>query len=62
MDFNITELLKSLVAFVAIVNPIGVVPIFLALTSDYTEKDRKHTAYMSSFSVGLDSSPYRICR
>jgi len=53
MGIDTTEFLKSFVALVAIVNPIGVVPIFLALTSDYTEKDRKHTATMSSFSVGL---------
>jgi len=51
IDFSL--FLTSFVALVSIVNPIGVVPIFLALTSDNTEKERKHTAHMSALSVGI---------
>lgn len=54
MDFFITtEFLKYFVALLAIVNPIGIVPIFLALTTNETEKERKHTAHISAFSVGM---------
>lgn len=53
MDFNTAEFFKSFVALIAIVNPIGIVPIFLALTSSDTEKERKHTAHLSAFSVGM---------
>ena len=53
MDLYFSGFLAPFVALMAIVNPIGVVPIFLALTSDETEKERRHTAYVSAFSVGL---------
>ena len=53
MEFDFSVFLKTFVALIAIVNPIGVVPIFLALTSEESEKYRKHTAYMSALSVGI---------
>lgn len=53
MDFDLSTFLKSFVALIAIVNPIGIVPIFLALTSGDSEKERNHTAHMSAFSVGM---------
>ncbi len=53
MEFNISEFLKSFVALVAIVNPIGIVPIFLALTANDSEKESKHTANISALSVGI---------
>jgi len=53
MEFDFSTFLKSFVALIAIVNPIGIVPIFLALTSGDSEKERKHTADMSAFSVGM---------
>lgn len=43
----------SFVALLAIVNPIGIVPVFLTLTHGETDKERQHTAYISAFSVGL---------
>jgi len=49
IDFS--EFLKSFIAILAITNPIGVVPIFLALTSDESEAERKHTAHISAYSV-----------
>lgn len=53
MEFDLSIFLKTFVALIAIVNPIGIVPIFLALTTGDSEKDRQHTAHMSAFSVGL---------
>ncbi len=38
----------------AIVNPMGVVPMFLTMTSNYTEQERKHTALTTSmYFVGI---------
>lgn len=53
MEFDLSLFLKSFVALIAIVNPIGIVPIFLALTTDDSEKERKHTANLSALSVGI---------
>ena len=35
------EYLKILIAFIAILNPLGVVPIFISLTSDIGEKEKR---------------------
>ncbi len=51
MDINLADFLKSFVAILAIVNPIGIVPIFLALTTGETPAERKHTAHISAYSV-----------
>ncbi len=53
MEISFSSFLSSFVAILAIVNPIGIVPIFLALTANESEKERKHTAHISAFSVGL---------
>lgn len=53
MDINFAEFLKSFVAILAIINPLGIVPIFLALTANETENERKQTAHISAFSVGM---------
>lgn len=51
MDIHLADFLKSFVAILAIVNPIGIVPIFLALTTGETPAERKHTAHISAYSV-----------
>jgi len=51
VDINLADFLKSFVAILAIVNPIGIVPIFLALTTGETPAERKHTAHISAYSV-----------
>jgi len=51
VEINLSDFLKSFVAILAIVNPIGIVPIFLALTASESEKERKHTAHISAYSV-----------
>jgi multiple antibiotic resistance protein len=45
------DLIKPLVALLAIVNPIGVVPFFLAFTQGMTRAERLHTLRVSSFSA-----------
>lgn len=44
LDF--TEYTKFLVALLAIVNPLGIIPIYISLTSDYEEKERIKIAHM----------------
>ncbi len=53
MEFEFSVFLTSFVALLAIVNPIGIVPIFLTLTSGDSEKNRRHTAHLSALSVGI---------
>jgi len=44
------ELLKPLIALLAIVNPIGVIPFFLSFTQRFTPEQRRRTIAVSSFS------------
>ena len=45
------DLLKPLIALLAIVNPIGVVPFFLAFTQGLTREQRQRTLRVSAFSA-----------
>ena len=45
------DLLKPLIALLAIVNPIGAVPFFLHFTQAFTPEQRRHTIRISSFSA-----------
>jgi multiple antibiotic resistance protein len=45
------DLLKPLIALLAIVNPIGAVPFFLAFTQNLTREQRKRTLRVASFSA-----------
>lgn len=45
------DLLKPLIALLAIVNPIGVVPFFIHFTQAFTREQRRQTIRVSSFSV-----------
>ena len=45
------DLLKPLIALLAIVNPIGAVPFFLAFTQGLSRTDRQRTLRVSSFSA-----------
>ena len=45
------DLLKPLIALLAIVNPIGVVPFFIHFTQTFTREQRRHTIRISSFSA-----------
>jgi len=45
------DLLKPLIALLAIVNPIGVVPFFIHFTQGFTRAQRKRTIRISAFSA-----------
>jgi multiple antibiotic resistance protein len=45
------DLLKPLIALLAIVNPIGVVPFFLHFTQNLTPEARRHTIRVSAFTA-----------
>ncbi len=45
------DLYKPLVALLAIVNPIGVVPFFIHFTQSFTREQRLHTIRVSAFSA-----------
>jgi multiple antibiotic resistance protein len=45
------DLLKPLIALLAIVNPIGVVPFFIAFTQNFSRAQRLHTIHVSSFAA-----------
>lgn len=51
MDYGI--LLKFFIGLVAIINPIGVLPVFSALTSNNTSKERLHINLVANISVAL---------
>ncbi|MCX8041722.1 MAG: MarC family protein [Thermodesulfobacteriaceae bacterium] len=44
-------LIKSFLAIFTIVDPIGAVPLFLNITSNYSREERKRVAFMSSVTV-----------
>jgi multiple antibiotic resistance protein len=47
------DLLKPLIALLAIVNPIGVVPFFISFTQNFTPEQRRHTIRVSSLTAFL---------
>jgi multiple antibiotic resistance protein len=47
------DLLKPLVALLAIVNPVGVLPFFLHFTQHFTPAQRRHTIRVSALAAGL---------
>jgi len=47
------DIYKPLVALLAIVNPIGVIPFFIHFTSGFNREQRQHTIRVSSFSAFL---------
>lgn len=48
-----TEYLKFFAGLLAILNPIGVIPIFINLTHTQTAKERRRTAFTAAMTVGL---------
>lgn len=49
----ISEYLKFFAALLAIVNPVGVIPIFINLTADKAEGVRNKNGFMASISMGI---------
>ncbi len=52
-DFSYADALRTLVALLAIVNPFGAVPIFIAVTADESPLQRHGTARMTALAVGI---------
>ncbi len=50
---DIHEALRTLIALLAILNPIGAVPIFIALTNDETPQQRLQTAKIAARAVAV---------
>lgn len=50
---NISEYLKFFAALLAIVNPVGVIPIFINLTADKADGVRNKNGFMASVSMGI---------
>ena len=47
------DLLKPLIALLAIVNPVGVIPFFIHFTQHFTQQERNRTIRISAFSAFL---------
>jgi multiple antibiotic resistance protein len=45
--------LKILVALLVIVNPLGIIPVFVAMTADHTDRERKAIARIAAQTVGV---------
>ncbi len=45
------DIFKPLIALLAIVNPVGVVPFFIHFTQDFTDEQRRRTIRVSAFSA-----------
>ena len=50
---NSAEILKTFSGIISIVNPIGAIPIFIGLTSEWTQKQRNQTAKVTAFSTTI---------
>ena len=49
---GIAAYLKIFVAMIVIVNPLGIIPIFVTMTTSHSERERKHIARIAAQLVG----------
>jgi multiple antibiotic resistance protein len=47
------EYVQIIIAIIVIIDPIGAIPIFISLTADQSEAERKRTVYVASISVAI---------
>ncbi|APZ44389.1 MarC family protein [Acidihalobacter ferrooxydans] len=52
-DFAFSDTLRVFIALLAIVNPFGAVPIFVAVTADQTSAQRLRTSKVTALAVGI---------
>lgn len=52
-EFALTDALRVFIALLAIVNPIGAVPIFVAVTADQTSAERLKTSKVTALAVAI---------
>ncbi len=50
---SIAAYMKIFVAMIVIVNPLGIIPIFVTMTSDQSDAERKHIARIAAQTVGV---------
>jgi multiple antibiotic resistance protein len=55
------DLIKPLIALLAIVNPIGVVPFFIHFTQNFTPAQRRSTIRVSAFTAGAVIALSALC-
>ncbi|MCF1439080.1 MAG: MarC family protein, partial [Shewanella sp.] len=48
---DVTLYVKFFLGLVAIINPVGLLPVFVSLTSHQTKPDRNHTAKVANIAV-----------
>jgi multiple antibiotic resistance protein len=51
--FPWNEYVKIIIALIVIIDPLGAIPIFVSLTADQSQQERKHTAYIAALSVSI---------
>jgi multiple antibiotic resistance protein len=47
------EYIQIIIAIIVIIDPLGAIPVFISLTADQSNAERKRTAYVASFSVAI---------
>jgi len=47
------EYVQIIIALIVIIDPLGAIPIFISLTANHTDEQRRRTAYVASFSVAI---------
>ncbi len=52
-ELELTHALRSLVALLAIVNPLGAIPLFVAITDGQSPLQRRHTSRVTSIAVAI---------
>ncbi|HEN47159.1 MAG TPA: NAAT family transporter, partial [Mizugakiibacter sp.] len=52
-ELELTHALRSLVALLAIVNPLGAIPLFVAMTDGQSPLQRRHTSRVTSIAVAI---------
>ncbi|MDH5299533.1 MAG: YchE family NAAT transporter [Desulfobulbaceae bacterium] len=50
---NWTEYVKTFAGLIAIVNPVGAIPVFISLTGDRSAEEKKRTGMVAAFAVAL---------
>ncbi len=52
-ELELTHALRSLVALLAIVNPLGAIPLFIAITNGQSRLQRRHTSRVTAIAVAI---------
>ncbi len=50
---TLTEYVRIMISLIVVLDPIGIVPLFLSMTSDYTPAERHRTAWVAALTVAV---------